>query len=368
MQHEFLASVRRFVDECIAPNADAWDRDQEVPRSLIRTLAAQGYLGAVVPAEWGGASMDPISFGVLCEEIGRGSGSVLSMLTVHSMVCQSVARWGTAEQKKRLLTRLARGDALGAFALTEPLVGSDARAIATTAFRDNEEYVLTGRKRWISMGQIADVALVFANVDKKATAFLVELERGGVKRTPLRDMLGFRAAMLAELEMDKCRVPADALLGRVGFGLSHVAGSALDLGRTCLASGCVGIIQACIDASTSYTNTRIAAGVKLKEHQLIKRMMANMIADVGAARLVCFHVCEKRQRGDPSSSTDACIAKYFASRAATRAANDAVQIHGANGCGPDFPVQRYLRDARVTEIIEGTNELQQMTIARHGHS
>ena len=193
------------------------------------------------------------------------------------------------------------------------------------------------------------------------------MKKDGVKITPLGDMLGFRAAMLAELDFEGCRNPQGSLLGKAGFGLSHVAGSALDVGRFCVAWGSVGIGQACVDASLDYTEKRRAGGAKLKEHQLIQRMLADMVTDVAAARLLCAHVSELKMRGDPFATTHACTAKYFASRAASRAANDAVQIHGANGCSPEFPVQRYLRDARVTEIIEGSNEIQQMIIAKYAH-
>lgn len=363
-QTDTWAAYRAYVDAHIVPIADRMDAEQHTPRALVAELAAQGYLGAVVPREHGGQADDMLSFGLLCHELGRGSGSLLSLLTVHSMVCTALLKWGTDEQRAHWLPRLARGEALGAFALSEPHVGSDARHVQTTAVADGDGYVIDGRKKWISFAQLADVYLVLAQCEGKPTTFLVERATPGLTCLPLRDMLGFRAAMLGELVLERCRVGRQALVGRPGFGFSHVIGSALDTGRYAVAWGCTGMAQQCLDESLRYAHARRQGGSLLHEHQLIQRLLADMITDLRAALLLCLRAGRLRDAGEPESIMETSIAKYFASRTASRVASDAVQIHGAHGCGPDSPVQRHFRDARITEIIEGSTQIQQIIIAR----
>lgn len=326
--------------------------------------ARQGYLGAVLPPEVGGAGMDAVTFGLLNEEIARGCSSLRSLLTVHTMVARTLHRWGSKEQKRRWLSPLASGSAVAAFALTEPEVGSDAQSMTTSATPLADAYRLDGRKKWISFGQIADLFLVFARCESQPAAFLVERGQPGLHVEPISGMLGTRASMLAELSFEDCRVPKENLVGRVGFGLSHLASSALDYGRYSVAWGCVGITQACLEACLKYAGERRQFGVYLKEHQLVQRMLTGMVVNVKAARLLCYQAGLLRDKGDPQSVTETFVAKYFAAKTATRAAADAVQLHGANGCGGEYPVQRYLRDATIMEIIEGTTQVQETTIAR----
>lgn len=361
------ALFRAFVSEEIAPYADQYDQAECMPNEVIKKLAEIGYLGAIVPKEQGGQGMDAITFGLLCEEVGRASASLLSLLTVHGMVCQAIMKWGSASQKTNWLPKLATGETIGAFGLTEPNVGSDAKSVETAAVLSNNSYVLNGEKKWISFGQVANLFLIFAQCDGKPTAFLVERERTGFSTEPLKGLLGFRSAMIAKVFMNECRIPAENLVGRVGFGFSHVASTALDHGRYCVAWGCLGLGQACLDACLSYTSERKQFGSFLKGHQLIQQMIAEMITNLKAARLLCYHAGYLKDKGDPSLIMETSIAKYFASRMVNKIADDAVQIHGANGCSSDYPVQRYLRDAKIMEIIEGSTQMQQIIIAKSGY-
>lgn len=360
------AEVRAFVAAEIAPHADLWDREGAIPRSLVDKLWERSYLGSNVPERFGGVGREMITYGLMTEEIGRGCSSVRSLLTVHDMVAHGILRWGSPEQKERFLPRMARGEVLGALALSEPNAGSDAKAVETTAVVDSGSsggvWVLDGRKKWTTFGQIADLFLVFAQCEGKPTAFLMERDAPGLTVRPLRGITGTRASMLAELELQECRIPKENLVGRVGFGVSHVAAAALEQGRYSVAWGSVGIGQACVDACRRYAAERRQFGVPLADHQLIRALLTDMTVDVQAARLLCLRAGYLRGQGDPGAFAETMVAKYYAARVAVRAANDAVQIHGANGCSEDYPVGRYLRDAKVMEIIEGSTQIQQITI------
>ncbi len=357
------AAFRAFVDEEIFHHADQFDRDESIPPALIRKIGKQGFLGLNLPVQHGGAGKDMITLGLLHEEVGRACSSVRSLLTVHGMVAQSVLRWGSGLLKERWLRRLARGEVIGAYGLTEPNVGSDAQSVETQAEQVRDFYVLNGRKKWISFGQIADVFLIFARCQGKPAAFLVERETPGLSVEPIFGMLGTRAAMLAELYLRDCRIPPENLIGREGFGFTHVLPATLDFGRYSVAWGCVGIAQACLDACIKYAGERKQFGSYLKDHQLIRQMLTDMIANIKAARLLCYQAGYYKDAGDPRTLTETLIAKYFASTMATRVASNAVQIHGAHGCSSESSVQRYLRDAKVMEIIEGSTQLLEVSIA-----
>ena len=361
-QRAARAEFRAFVAAEIAPHADRWDREAATPAALIGQLRERGYLGSNVAREWGGTGRGMIAYGLLTEEIGRGCSSVRSLLTVHDMVAHAIQRWGSPAQKQRYLPAMARGEILGALALSEPEAGSDAKSVQTTASDAGDAWVLDGRKKWTTYGQLAGLFLVLAQADGKPTAFLVERETPGVAVRPLHGITGTRASMLAEIFFEGCRVPKENLLGRPGFGVSHVISAALEHGRYSVAWGSVGLGQACLDASRSYAAGRRQFGVPIADHQLIRRMLTNMIVEVRAARLLCLRAGWLRDTGDPGASGEIMVAKYYASTMATRAANDAVQIHGANGCSEEYPVGRYLRDSRVMEIIEGSTQIQQITI------
>lgn len=361
-QRAARAEFRAFVAAEIAPHADLWDREEAIPMDLVGKLRERGYLGSNVSKEYGGLGRDMITYGLLTEEIARADSSVRSLLTVHDMVAHAIHRWGSRTQRERFLPAMARGEILGALALSEPNAGSDAKSVETTAVADGDYWVLNGRKKWTTFGQIAGLFLAFAQCEGKPTAFLVERDAPGVTVRPLTGIVGTRASMLAEIFFEDCRIPKESLVGRIGFGISHVASAALEQGRYSVAWGSVGIVQACLDACRKYAAERKQFGVPLADHQLIRAMLADMITQVRAARLLCLRAGYLRDLGDPGASAETMVAKYFASTLATRAANDAVQIHGANGMSEEFPVARYLRDSKVMEIIEGSTQIQQITI------
>ncbi|MGV2831534.1 acyl-CoA dehydrogenase family protein [Myxosarcina sp. GI1(2024)] len=366
-QKNYRAKFKSFVNQEIYPDAGEWDKNEFTPPELIKKIAERGFLGAILPQEYGGKGMDMISYGILNEEIARGCSSVRSLLTVHNMVAQALCKWGNKSQKAYWLPKLASGETIAAFALSEPNVGSDAKSVETTAKPTDDAYVLNGQKKWITYGQIADVFLVFAKFEGKPTAFLVEKNNPGLSVKPMSGILGIRASMTAELHFDNCRISLENLIGKLGFGFSYIASSALDYGRYSVAWGCVGIAQACLEACIKYTNERKQFGVYLKEHQLIRQKITQMIANVKAARLLCYQAGYLKDINNPNSITETSIAKYFASTVATKIANDAVQIHGGNGCSSEYPVERYLRDSKIMEIIEGSTQIQEITIAESGY-
>lgn len=365
---QYQTDIRAFVDQAIAPYAGLFDREECIPAALVYELSRRQYLAATLPEEMGGMGADAITFAILNEEIGRGCSSVRSLITVHTMASQAILRWGSKSQQERWLPSMATGETIGAFALTEPNVGSDAKSVETTAVLHGDMYEISGHKKWITFGQIADLFLLFARIEDKPTAFLVERNTPGLTIRPIRGMMGTRASMLAELHLDHCAIPKENIVGAAGFGFAAVGAAALDWGRFSVATGCVGIGQACLEASLDYSSKRKQFGVYIKDHQLIRRMITNMVTDLDAARLLCYRAGYLIDSGDLSASAEIFKAKYFASRMANRAANDAVQIHGANGCSEEFPLQRYMRDAKVMEIIEGSTQIQQLIIAKHAYN
>jgi glutaryl-CoA dehydrogenase (non-decarboxylating) len=366
-QKNAKAEFRAFVNQEICPDAGEWDRKEFTPPELIKKIAQRGFLGAILPQEYGGQGMDMITYGILNEEIGRGCSSIRSLLTVHNMVAHVLCKWGNKFQKQYWLPKFASGETIAAFALSEPNVGSDAKSIETTATIADNLYILNGQKKWITYGQIADVFLVFAQCEGKPTAFLVEKNSPGLSVKPMSGILGVRASMSAELQFNNCQISEENLVGKLGFGFSYIAATALDYGRYSVAWGCVGIAQACLEACIKYTNERKQFGVYLKEHQLIRQKITQMITNIKAARLLCYQAGYLKDINDPSSIMETSIAKYFASTEATKIANDAVQIHGGNGCSSEYPVERYLRDSKIMEIIEGSTQIQEITIAESGY-
>jgi hypothetical protein len=358
-------AFKAFADAVIAPRAARCDRDEVMPPEVVGDLAAQGYVAASLPAAAGGGGLDMVSYGLLTEELGRTCSSVRNLVAVEDMVAFSIFRWGTQAQKERWLPAITSGEAVAAFALTEPDVGSDAAGVATVATPAGGGFVLRGTKRWISFGEIADVYLVFARCGGLHTAFVVGRDTPGLTVTPMRGLLGLRGSMLAEIAFDDAALPGDSVLGRPGLGLDFVASAALDLGRYSTAWGSVGLAQACLEASVRYAGQREQYGSAIKDHQLVQRMLADLLTGTMAARLLCYEAGVARAKGDPDAVNRTLIAKYHASRTANRAASDAVQIHGANGIGSDLPVERHYRDAKVMEIIEGTTQIHQTIIGRY---
>nr|AJY78088.1 acyl-CoA dehydrogenase [Myxococcus virescens] len=360
--HADRKRFRSFVDAQVVPLAARMDREERFASPLIEAFGQEGFLGADIPTAYGGRGMDALSFGLLAEELGRGCASARTLLTVHHMVAHAIYRWGDEGQRQRWLPRLAGGE-IAAAAFSEAGAGSDLAAVATEAIPTSGGYLLTGRKRWTSFGQVARVFLVLARTKTGTAAFVVERGSPGLEVSPLHGLIGTRAAMTADVELKGCFVPDEQLLGKPGFGLQWVVGAALDHGRNSVAWGCVGIAQACLETAADHASRRHQFGEAIANHQLVRRMLSEMVVGTEAARLMCHRASLLKQARDARHIEQTTMAKYFASRRAMQAALDAVQICGAEGCSEGHPAQRYLRDAKVMEIIEGSNEMHQIHIA-----
>ncbi|HET8643090.1 MAG TPA: acyl-CoA dehydrogenase family protein [Pseudonocardiaceae bacterium] len=357
-------TARAFVDAYIAPYANEWERAERLPEELLERMAAAGLWAPFLPPEVGGAGMSMVTLGEVHEEVGRGCSSVRSLLTVHTMASWALQRWGTPDQKQQWAAKLASGQLLGAFCLSEPGAGSDTSGISTTAVESGGGWVINGTKKWITNGQRADLYLVFARTASSSIgAFLVPRSSPGVQVRPIKGIMGTTASMIAEITFTDVRLGPDAVLGPLGFTAGMVLTGTLDLGRYSVATGSVGIIQACLEASAAYAGKRKVNGTFLKDLPLIQAKLTDMVTDARAARLLVTEAGRLKDAGEASTIIATWVAKYFASIAAAKHATEAIQIHGAAGCSADYPVGRYYRDAKVMEIIEGSNEIQRMTIA-----
>ncbi|WP_172381388.1 acyl-CoA dehydrogenase family protein [Streptomyces sp. MNP-20] len=359
--------IREFVDAEIVPHADEWDQDERLPPKILHRIGELGLWAPFLPPDAGGAAMDWTTLGRVHEEIGRGCSSVRSFLTVHTMVTWTVQRWGSDAQRERWLPRLAAGDLIGAFCLTEPDSGSDASASGTVAESNGSGWVINGEKKWMTAGQVAGLLLVFCRSAEGMSAFLVPADSPGVEITPITGVMGTRASMLAGIRLREVRVGPEALIGPPGWAAGTVMTGALDLGRYSVACGSVGVAQACLDACVAYTSRRRVREGRLSELQLIRRKITDMLVSSRAARLLCAEAGRLKDADDPATIMATWVAKYHASTAASAAASDAVQIHGANGFSADHPAARLYRDAKVAEVIEGSTELQQLTIATEAY-
>ncbi len=368
-QRMIRETARRFADEEIIPFARKNDVEERFPWEILRKMAPLGFLGGPIPEEYGGAGLDFISDAIVFEEIGRGCSSVRTIVSVQvSLVELSILHWGTEEQKRRFLPLLCKGEILGAFAITEPEAGSDAASIKTSAVKKGGGWVINGSKTWISTGDVADIVIIFAQTDsskghKGITAFIVEKGTSGFTTREITGKLGLRSADTAQLFFEECHIPDSALLGNVGEGFK-IAMSALDNGRYGVAAGCVGIIEGCIDACVKYAQERHQFGRPIASFQLVQDMIARMVVDRDAARLLVYRAGDMKNRGI-RNTLETSIAKYYASEAAVRAATDAIQVHGAYGYSNEYPVERYLRDAKVATIYEGTSQIQKLIIGEH---
>jgi len=362
-QDEARAGFRALVDEHILPHANRFDEEEEIPRDLVRLLGRERRLIATLPLEAGGEDMDPLTSGLLSEEMGRGCASVRNLMGVSGMVAHAILRWGSKAQKEQWLPRLGAGETIGAFALTEPQGGSDAANLRTTATPSGGAWTLNGSKKWISFAQTADVFLSIAQCENKPAAFLVERDTPGLMVKPITGLLGLRASKLAEVQFENCSVPAENMVLSVGAGFALVASFALDYGRHSTACGCVGLAQRCLDACRAYARERRAFGAPIKDHQLIQQMLTNMVTNISAGRLLCHQAGYLRGQNDPGAVRETLIAKYFTTAILPQITGDAVQIHGASGCSADSPVQRCFRDAKIMEIVEGTTQIHQIKIA-----
>jgi hypothetical protein len=361
--------ARVFAREEVAPLARAADERGAFPMGLVGRLAELGFLGATIPTDYGGSGLDAMSFALICEELGWADASVRGFLTVHAgLVAGCVREWGGEEQKRGVLPKLASGEWIGCYCLTEPEAGSDAASLRTTARLDGDGYALNGEKIWITNGNIAHVAIIFATEDPAARhrgirAFLVPTDTPGFRREALDGHpLGHRAADHARILMEDCRAGADAPLGPTGSGFK-VAMSALDGGRLGVAAGAVGIGQACLDAAVDFTRGRRQFGQRLADFEMVQASLADIAADVEAARLLVYRAAWLRDQREPATRATS-IAKLFATEAAARATGQVVLLHGNRGYSSAYPVERHYRDIKGMQIYEGTSHIQRIVIAR----
>ncbi|GAB2674405.1 acyl-CoA dehydrogenase family protein [Nocardia goodfellowii] len=359
--------ARTWVDREVVPYATAWDRAEAVDPAIVGKLGAMGFLGIGVPEEYGGSGGDALDYCLLLEELGRGDSAVRGIVSVSlGLVAKSIAGYGTEEQKRRFLPDLCAGRTLGCFGLTEPGTGSDAASLVTKAERAGEDWVLSGSKMFITNGTRADIALIFARTGgpgpKGITAFLVPTGSAGFSRTEIKGKLGLRGQATAELSFDQVRVPDALRLGAEGAGF-RIAMSALDKGRMGVAAGCVGVARACLEASVRYAGEREQFGKPIAAYQLVQQMLADIAVETDAARLLTWRVADLIDRGQPFG-TEASMAKLYASETAVRAANNAIQVFGGYGYIDEYPVSKYLRDARVLTLYEGTSQIQKLLIGR----
>jgi alkylation response protein AidB-like acyl-CoA dehydrogenase len=360
-------AVRRFATERLAPHAARWDREKEFPREALKGLAAMGLYGVAIPEQWGGAGLDYTSLAIACEEISAGDCATATIVAVNNLVCGIVAGYGNEQQKISFLKPLSKGEKLGAFALTEPHVGSDASAITTRAERKGAEYVLNGVKQFITSGKNADVTVVFAVTDKGAgkkgiSAFLVPTSAPGYVVARIEEKTGQRASDTAQIVLENCRVPAENRLGDEGAGY-RIALANLESGRINVAAQATGVARAALEAALTYAKDRKSMGKPLIGHQAVNFRLADMATRVEAARQLYLHAAALRDTGKPCIK-EASMAKLFASENAERVCSDAMQIHGGYGYVADFPVERMWRDVRVTQIYEGASDIQRMVIGR----
>jgi len=349
---------KTFVNQNVEPFAEKWDREQRLPESVIALLAKLGYLGCSLPTQNGGHGWDTVTFGLLNEALGRGSSSLNGVLTVQTMVSKALLKWGSVEQIRKWIPMLAQGEIIGAFALTEPGGGSDIHSLVTE-FTDSrgDSLVLNGAKKWISCGQFASLFLVFGKLGDRSLACLVPRETPGLEVEPIHDLMGFRAAGLAKLTFNNVEVPPANVVGKPGFALSHIAPVGLHYGRISTACSALGLLRGCFEESVTWAATRKIGNQPLGDIGMIRSLIAEMGTDLEAGSFLCHSACRAADENLPEAFEKALMAKYFTSRAAVRAASDAVQIQGAAGCHASSSVSRFYRDAKIMEIIEGTTQI-----------
>jgi alkylation response protein AidB-like acyl-CoA dehydrogenase len=364
-QKAHYKEFREFVREHVEPNAADWDKRRGVPREVIALCINAGYVGGIIPKEFGGGGWDTVTFGLLNEAIGAASSSLCALFTVHTMVAMPLAKWGTLDQQKRFLEPMAKGELIASFALTEPNVGSDMQNIETTFTQQGDIYLLNGTKKWITYSGISDIFLVFGKTnDGKPLACIIRSNAPGVKVTRLEDMLGFRAAYVSRIDFDNCKIPQEDIVGKPGLGLAYVAPYGLHYGRMSTAWSSTGLLRACLETSAAYTTKRRASDSLLIDFGMIRQIITDMGVDLEAARHLCLSAAMADDAHSPKAMEKTLIAKYYASRAAVRASADTIQVMGAAGCHEENPAARYYRCAKIMEIIEGTNQVLQRVLGK----
>ena len=362
-QREIQAVAREFADAEIAPHASEWDREHRFPQELVPKLAELGFMGVCIPEELGGAGADFLSYMLVLEEISRADAGIGVTVAVHtSAATLPIAKLGSDEQREELVPRMARGEKIGAFALTESGAGSDARSLRARAEADDDGWRLTGTKQWITNGSFGGTVLVFARGDEGISCFLVDGEADGLSVSKEHSKMGLHSSSTVDLTLEGVAVPGERLLGEEGKGF-QIAMSTLDGGRIGIAAQALGIAQAAYDAARAYALERRQFGKRIAEFGAIQEKVADMATEIDAARLLVYRAAWLRDRGEPHSEAGA-MAKLFASSVARRQTGEAIQVLGGYGFTTEFPVERYYRDAKITEIYEGTSEIQRLVIAR----
>ncbi|OFX86557.1 MAG: acyl-CoA dehydrogenase [Bacteroidetes bacterium GWF2_33_16] len=362
-----IEEVKLFAEKEIRPYASNFETTEALPRALIVKMAEKGFLSAPFPKEYGGMGLNPIIYGLLTEEIGKACCSTRALLTVHtSLVGETILSRGSDEQKKFWLPLMASGDKIGAFALTEPDVGTDAKSVKTNYVRVGDTFVINGNKKWITFGGIADFFIVIASNNDEITAFIVDRNLEGVQTKRINGLIGSRAAFVAEVEFKDVHVSENCILGQIGNGYSYIVNSALDFGRHSIAWAGLAIAQESLDSMVSYARQRKQFGKAIYTYQLIQGIIGDAVTNIHAARSLCLSASKMRMEKHEDSIIETSIAKYFTSKIANKIASDAVQVHGGNGCSNNYPVERLFREAKILEIIEGTSQIQQEIISKFG--
>jgi butyryl-CoA dehydrogenase len=361
-------TAREFTDKEIVERAKQNARNHHFDLDLVKKIADQGYLGAIVPREYGGAGLGYLDYGLVVEEIGRGCSSVRTVISVQtSLVCSAILKWGSEEQKQHYLPKLCSGEWLGCFGLTEPDTGSDAAKQKTRAKKTEGGWQINGAKMWISMGNYAKVALIFAQTDPEKghrglACFMVDTDQPGYHASTIEHKMGLHASDTASIALEDVEVTDGQMLGEIGDGFK-VAMSALDSGRYSVAAGCVGICQGCVEESVKYAKEREQFGKPIASFQLVQAMIADMVLKTDASRMLVWRAGFLKDKGRPNT-LETSVAKLHATEAAVECSNTAIQVHGGAGYVDDHPVERYFRDVRVTTLYEGTSQIQKLIIGR----
>lgn len=366
-QETFISKISMFSEQEVKTRSKDMDEQGYFDENLIRRLSEIGLLGATFPKEYGGLELDPLTYGYCTEEIGKSCSNTRTLMTVHvSLVGETVLRWGSQEQKNEWIPQMARGDKIGAFALSEENTGSNAKGIATTYIEKHNKFIINGEKKFISFGDIADFLIVIARNNQEITAFIIERDLEGISTEPIKGLLGSRGSHVSKIYFNNVVVPADRVLGLRGSGFTYIVNTALDHGRYSIAWGSLGIAQASLEEMIKYASKREQFGKRIVENQLIQGMIGDAMTHIHAARALCIEAGLKRRNQDTDSIIHTSMAKYYSSKIAMEIATDAVQVHGGNGCYNTFPVERFFREAKILEIIEGTSQIQQQLIAQYG--
>jgi hypothetical protein len=366
-QEEIIKEAQTFAASELKPYASQIDSKGVLPKKLIKKMADKNYLSATFPAKYGGLDLDPVYYGKLTECISKACSASRALLTVQtSLVGEVILRFGNQAQKEKWLPEVAKGTQIGAFGLTEPNAGSDAKNVQCKYENRKDHFIVNGPKKWISFGGIADFFIIIATNGAGISAFIVERDMDGVNSRPIAGLLAGRASHIAEIDLKDVVVPRKNLLGVEGSGFAYLAGTALDHGRYSVAWAGVGIAQAALEAMVSHSRKREQFGQKIHEFQLLQGMIGDAVTKTHAARALCLEAGELRKNKDPEAVHETTIAKYFASKVANDVSTDAVQVLGGMGCCNKSPVERLFREAKILEIIEGTSQIQQIIIAKYG--